>query len=59
MFETSLMSEREKIFHIPDILFKSHHPFGLWCFAKWLAMTGLEPAHYATGLEPAMFRSEV
>ena len=27
--------------------------------AKWLAMTGLEPAHYATGLEPAMFRSEV
>ena len=28
-------------------------------FAKWLAMTGLEPAHYATGLEPAMFRSEV
>ena len=27
--------------------------------AKWLAMTGLEPAQYATGLEPAMFRSEV
>ena len=26
--------------------------------AKWLAMTGLEPAHNATGLEPAMFRSE-
>ena len=26
---------------------------------KWLAMTGLEPAQYATGLEPAMFRSEV
>ena len=27
--------------------------------AKRLAMTGLEPAHYAAGLEPAMFRSEV
>ena len=26
---------------------------------KVLAMTGLEPAHYATGLEPAMIRSEV
>ena len=24
--------------------------------AKWLAMTGLEPAYYATGLEPAMFQ---
>ena len=27
--------------------------------AKCLAMTGLEPAHYATGLEPAILRSEV
>ena len=26
---------------------------------KVLAMTGLEPAHYATGLEPAMFKAEV
>ena len=27
--------------------------------AKCLAMTGLEPASFAAGLEPAMFRSEV
>ena len=29
------------------------------CLQKVSAMTGLEPAHYATGLEPAIVKPEV
>ena len=36
-----------------------HFVNGVLGFAKWLAMTGLEPAQNATGFEPIMFRSEV
>ena len=38
---------------------KYRAPYGGFPMAKLLAMTGLEPAQYATGLEPAMFRSDV
>ena len=39
------------------VLSMSTSPVKVFSMTKWLAMTGL--AHYVTGLEPAMFRSEV